>query len=91
MKTGKDSGRMGFLVAKWGNSLAVRLPADSAKRIGVEEGDTLIAEIAADGRLILTPEGRAVGKSELRRMREFVERQKETAPVVENMRRGARY
>ncbi|TAK83991.1 MAG: AbrB/MazE/SpoVT family DNA-binding domain-containing protein [Betaproteobacteria bacterium] len=82
---------MGFLVAKWGNSLAVRLPADSAKRIGVEEGDTLIAEIAADGRLILTPEGRAVGKSELRRMREFVERQKETAPVVENMRRGTRY
>lgn len=91
MKADKDRARIGFVVAKWGNSLAVRLPADSAKRIGVEEGDTLIAEIAADGRLILTPEGRAVGKTELRRMREFVERQRETAPVVEAMRRGARY
>lgn len=91
MKTGKGSERMGLLVAKWGNSLAVRLPADSAKRIGVEEGDTLIAEIAADGRLILTPEGRVVGKAEVRRMREFIGRQKQTAPVVEDMRRGARY
>jgi antitoxin component of MazEF toxin-antitoxin module len=35
-------------IAKWGNSLALRLPAESAKRIGVGEGDTLIAEVSAD-------------------------------------------
>ena len=35
----KSNERMGFLVSKWGNSLAVRLPAESAKRIGVGEGD----------------------------------------------------
>ncbi len=91
MKIGKSGERMGFLVSKWGNSLAVRLPAESAKRIGVGEGDTLIGEIAPDGRLILTPEGRAIGKAEIRRMREFVSRQKETAPVVEGMRKSARY
>ena len=83
--------RMELIVSKWGNSLAVRLPAESAKRIGVGEGDTLIAEVSADGRLVLAPEGRAVGKAESRRLRQFLNRQKETAPVVGQMRRGARY
>ena len=83
--------RMELVVSKWGNSLAVRLPAESAKRIGVGEGDTLIAEVSADGRLILAPEGRAVGKAGTRRLRQFLGRQRETAPVVGDMRRGARY
>jgi antitoxin MazE len=83
--------RMELTVSKWGNSLALRLPAESAKRIGVGEGDTLIAEVTADGRLILAAEGRAIGKAESRRLRRFLERQKETAPVVGDMRRGARY
>lgn len=83
--------RMELVVSKWGNSLAVRLPAESVKRIGVGEGDTLIAEISADGRLVLVPEGRAIGKAESRRLRQFLDRQKETAPVVGDMRRGARY
>ena len=82
---------MELTVSKWGNSLAVRLPAESAKRIGVGEGDTLIAEVSADGRLVLAAEGRAVGKDESRRLRQFLGRQKETAPVVANMRRSARY
>ena len=83
--------RMELMVSKWGNSLAVRLPAESAKRIGVGEGDTLIAEVSADGRLVLAPEGRAVGKDESRRLRQFLGRQKETAPVVADMRSSARY
>lgn len=83
--------RMELMVAKWGNSLAVRLPAKSATQIGVGEGDTLIAEVSADGRLVLVPEGRAIGKAETRRLRQFLSRQKKTAPVVGEMRRGARY
>ena len=83
--------RMELTVSKWGNSLAVRLPAESAKSIGVGEGDTLIAEVSPDGRLVLAPEGRAIGKAESRRLRQFLGRQKETAPVVGDMRRGARY
>jgi len=83
--------RMELIVSKWGNSLAVRLPAESAKRIGIGEGDTLIAEVSADGRLVLAPEGRAIGKAESRRLRQFLGRQKETAPVVRDMRREARY
>ena len=83
--------RMELMVSKWGNSLAVRLPAESARRIGVGEGDTLVAEISADGRLILAPEGRAVGKIETRRLRQFLGSQKETAPAVGDMRGSARY
>ena len=83
--------RMELMVSKWGNSLAVRLPAESAKRIGVGEGDTLIAEVSADGRLVLAAEGRVIGKAESRRLRQFLGRQKETAPVVRDMRREARY
>ncbi len=83
--------RMALMVSKWGNSLAVRLPAELAKRIGVGEGDTLIAEVSADGRLVLAPEGRIIGKAATRRLRQFLGRQKETAPVVGDMRRGARY
>jgi antitoxin MazE len=83
--------RMELMVSKWGNSLAIRLPAESAKRIGVGEGDTLIAEVSADGRLVLSPEGRAIGKAETRRLRQFVGRQKETVPVVGGMRRDARH
>ncbi len=91
MKAGKSSERVGLVVAKWGNSLAVRLPAQSAKQLGVGEGDTLIGEIAPDGRLILSAEARAIGKVEVRRMREFLARQKVTTPVVKDMRRSARY
>ncbi len=91
MKAEKGGERIDLTVSKWGNSLAVRLPADSLKQLGVGEGDTLVGEIAADGRLILSAEGRAIGKAEARRMREFIGKQKETAPVVADMRRGARY
>jgi len=83
--------RMELMVSKWGNSLAVRLPAESAKEIGVGEGDTLIAEVSPDGRLVLAPEGRAIGKAEARRLRQFLDHQKETKPVVGEMRGGARY
>jgi len=83
--------RMELTVSKWGNSLALRLPAESAKRIGVGEGDTLVAEVTADGRLVLAAEGGAIGKTESRRLRRFLERQMETAPVVADLRRAARY
>lgn len=83
--------RIGLTVSKWGNSLAVRLPAEAARAIGVGEGDTLIAEVSADGRLMLAPEGRAIGKADTRRLRQFLSRQAETAPVVETLRRDARY
>jgi len=83
--------RVELLVARWGNSLAVRLPAASARRIGVDEGDKLIAEVSADGRLILAREARNIDAAAIRSLRRFLSHQPETAPVVAKMRGRARY
>ncbi len=82
--------RVEITVSRWGDSLAVRLPAESARLIGVAEGDVLVARVSSDGRLVFAPKGRVVGKAEVRRLRQFLGRQKETPPVVAGMRRGAR-
>ena len=42
-------------IAKWGNSLAVRIPADYVRQIGIKEGDHLQAHLGADGALNLRP------------------------------------
>ncbi|MHB8949291.1 MAG: AbrB/MazE/SpoVT family DNA-binding domain-containing protein [Rhodoferax sp.] len=44
---------MNLQIAKWGNSLAVRIPADYVRKIGVQEGDLLEARLGADGALSL--------------------------------------
>ena len=83
--------RIELVVSRWGNSLAVRLPAASARRIGVGEGDKLVAEISSDGRLILAREGQRLDKKAIASLRRFRSGQKETSPVVSKMRRKARY
>lgn len=40
-------------VAKWGNSLAVRLPKETAERLGVSEGDDIAFDYTADGEVKL--------------------------------------
>jgi antitoxin MazE len=45
-------------VAKWGNSLAVRLPVDLVRKLGLQEGDQ-IDLIADDGTLKVRPKPRA--------------------------------
>jgi antitoxin MazE len=46
---------MTLQLSKWGNSLAVRIPADYVRQIGVKEGDQLQAHLGADGALNLRP------------------------------------
>lgn len=36
-------------VAKWGNSLAIRLPVDLVRKLGLKEGDQIDLHAAADG------------------------------------------
>lgn len=43
-------------VAKWGNSLAVRIPADVARALGLKEGDAIDFERAEDGTVHLVTE-----------------------------------
>ena len=38
---------MDLQIAKWGNSLALRIPADYVRRIGIKEGDRVEASLRA--------------------------------------------
>lgn len=78
-------------VAKWGNSLALRLPMKTAERAGLNLGDRVTAEISADQRLVLSRAVRPIDKAGIRRLRRFLDRQTASAPVVAEMRRKARY
>ena len=42
-------------IRRWGNSLAVRLPADCLRQAGLLEGDQIEIVVAPDGRLSLEP------------------------------------
>lgn len=42
-------------IRRWGNSLAVRLPADCLRQAGLQEGDQIDIVVGPDGRLILEP------------------------------------
>jgi len=42
-------------IAKWGNSLAVRIPADYVRKNGIKEGDRMQTHLGVDGALTLRP------------------------------------
>lgn len=44
---------MNLQVAKWGNSLALRIPAEVVRCIGIKEGDRVEAYLTADGGLTI--------------------------------------
>ena len=46
---------MRLQVAKWGNSLAVRLPVECTRAAGLKEGDELEAEVTPIGEIRLMP------------------------------------
>ena len=60
---------MGMQVSKWGNSLAIRLPATVVEALGLREGDDVI--VHASGKRSLEIE-KAPGRKELvARLRKF--------------------
>lgn len=83
--------QMKLLLAKWGNSLALRLPAECVRATGLRQGDSVDAEITPAGTITLTP-ARPFDKSAfLLRLRKQRGGMSVTEPVVERMRRGVRY
>ncbi len=46
---------MNLQVAKWGNSLALRIPADVVRSMGIKEGDNVEASLTVDGGLTIHP------------------------------------
>jgi antitoxin MazE len=81
-------------VGRWGNSLAVRLPADLAKQLGIAEGSTLHVERQKDNslRLSATAAKKPLDKAVwLVRAKKHLTTMPRTESVIREMRDGARY
>jgi len=81
---------MNLQIAKWGNSLAVRLPVDAVRRLGLREGDSIDAQVTADGGLTLRSASwsRRAFAAELEAARSLLPM---GTDVTEAMRQEARY
>jgi antitoxin MazE len=81
---------MDLQVAKWGNSLALRIPAEYVRSIGIKEGDRLEASLTVDGGLTIRPAtwDRVAFLRSLAEVREAMPMGKS---VMDEVRRGGRY
>jgi antitoxin MazE len=82
---------MRLQVAKWGNSLAVRLPVEYLRAAGLKEGDEVEAEVTSIGEIRLTPTHRFDKAAFLERVGQLRAGLPMTASTVGEMRRGDRY
>jgi len=78
-------------IAKWGNSLAVRLPMDYIRKVGLKVGDEVEAEVTPLGEILLTPAQSFNKTAFLARLAELRQSMPMTEPVVETMRQEERY
>lgn len=78
-------------VAKWGNSLAVRLPAECTRSLGLKEGDSVSAEIDPSGAITLTPTQSFNKAAFLVRTQKLRAGMPMTSPTVSRMRQDERY
>ena len=81
---------MDLQLAKWGNSLALRIPAELVRRFRWREGDRVDARFAVDGSLSIRPASwkRADFAAELDQARAAMPR---GTSMMNELRRGARY
>lgn len=81
---------MNLQIAKWGNSLALRIPADYVRHAGLKEGDRVQANLTVDGGISIRAAkwDRGAFAQELESTREEMPM---TESVIEELRRGARY
>lgn len=84
-------GALDLPVARWGNGLAVRIPAPVARELGVTEGSVIQAEVVGPAQLRLAS-GKPFDRTAfLDRLDRLHARMPLTDPVAQAMRRDARY
>ena len=83
---------MELQVGKWGNSLAVRLPAEVARQLHVTDGAAVVAAFDQAGALTLKPVRPKFDKAAyLRDVRALTENKPLTREVMRELRDDARY
>lgn len=81
-------------VGRWGNSLAVRLPADLARQLGIGEGSTLHVARNKDNTLTVSadPVKKPFDKAKwMAQARKHLATMPSSPSVIREMREGARY
>jgi antitoxin MazE len=78
-------------VAKWGNSLAVRLPAECARAVGLRDGDRVDLRVGPAGEITLTPERPFDKDAFVERLRRLRAGMPMTSSTVETLRDEERY
>ena len=78
-------------VGRWGNSLAVRIPSEVARELDVTEGSVIHAQVVGPAQLRLASGKPFDRQAFLARLEALHEALPVTQPVVESMRRSARY
>jgi len=81
---------MDLQVAKWGNSLALRIPAEYVRSIGIKEGDSVEACLTVDGGLTIRPATWS-RKAFARKLAAAREAMTMGQSVMDEVRRGGRY
>jgi antitoxin MazE len=82
---------MRLQLAKWGNSLAVRLPVECTRAAGLREGDTVEAEVTPIGEIKLTPTQPFDKAAFIKRLRKLRATMPMTTTTVQMMRQEDRY
>jgi len=77
-------------ISKWGNSLALRIPATLIKQIQLKDGDRVEATLSKDGAIIIRPQklGRKAIAAQLKAFRDTLKMGKS---VMDEVRSEARY
>ena len=89
-----DIGALDLNVGRWGNSLAVRLPIELARQLGIAEGSTLHATREKDNSLRLSASSvkKTMTQAEwLISAKKHLATMPRSESVVREMRDGARY
>ena len=78
-------------VAKWGNSLAMRLPVELVRHLGARAGDKVRAQLAADGSLTIRPATRWNRRAFAAELAQARAAMPMGQPVIDTLRGQARY
>ena len=82
---------MQLQIAKWGNSLAVRLPSAITKKLHIADGDSVDLTLNNQGELVLTPAKVFDKVAFMQQLDAHTKKLPKGSSVIETMRNDARY
>ena len=82
---------MQLQISKWGNSLAVRLPAVITKQLHIHDGDSVELALNNQGALVLTPAKVFDKAAFMQQLDAHTKKLPKGHSVIETMRNDARY